>query len=82
MRKDKEIEREAINEKIGAVLKKGGKIKKIPAGMSGTLSSTHMNMPINHFKTLNSSEARKQVSSPVRAWKKEFGDFRVDENPK
>tara|TARA_R110001606_G_scaffold177980_1_gene324544 strand:- start:323 stop:571 length:249 start_codon:yes stop_codon:yes gene_type:complete len=82
VRKDKEIERQTINEKIDAFLKKGGKIKKIPAGMSGTLSSTHMNMPINHFKTLNSSEARKKISSPVRAWKKEFGDFRVDENPK
>ena len=79
MRKDKEIEREAINEKIGAFLKKGGKIKKIPAGMSGALSSTHMNMPINHFKTLNSSEARKKVSIPVRD---QFGNFQVDENTK
>ena len=79
MRKDKEIEREAINEKIGAFLKKGGKIKKIPAGMSGTLTSTHMNMPLTHFKTLNSSEARKQVSIPVRD---QFGNFQVDENTK
>ena len=79
MRKDKDIAREAINEKIGAFLKKGGKIKKIPAGMSGTLNSTHMNMPINHFKTLNSSEARKQVSIPVRD---QFGNFQVDENTK
>ena len=79
MRKDKEIEREAINEKIGAFLKTGGKIKKIPAGMSGTLNSTHMNMPINHFKTLNSSEARKKVSIPVRD---QFGNFQVDENTK
>jgi hypothetical protein len=29
VRKDKEIEREAINEKIGAFLKKGGKIRDV-----------------------------------------------------
>lgn len=59
MRKDKEIERQTINEKIDAFLKKGGKIKEIPQGISGSTKSTHMILPINHFQRLSTSEVQK-----------------------